>query len=65
MKIHVAKFYKKKMFEEYYKYIRKEDEVKSIEDIWKTRMVFFKLDKVDDEIATAEKRIKYQHSDWA
>ena len=33
MKIHVAKFYKKKMFEEYYKYIRKEDEVKSIEDI--------------------------------
>ncbi|WP_074942385.1 SMI1/KNR4 family protein [Succinivibrio dextrinosolvens] len=45
------------MFEDYYKYIRKEDEVKSVEDIWKTGMVFFKIDNIDEEIATAEKEL--------
>lgn len=48
-----------KMFEEYYKYIRKEHEVKSVEDIWKTGMVFFKNDNVEEKIAKAEKELNF------
>lgn len=48
-----------KMFEEYYKYIRKEHEVKSVEDIWKTGMVFFKNDNIEEKIAKAEKELNF------